>query len=220
MKAIELNEFEQEVLISGEDVKLNGILGLPKNPSACILFAHGSGSGRYSPRNNFVSRKLQEVGCATLLMDLLTDVEASDRDKVFDLELLAERLNLAKYWLSKREDFNFSKIGYFGASTGAGAALVAAARNPKDIYAIVSRGGRPDLAGPFLEEVKAPTLFLVGGLDDVVIDLNKQALEKMTCTKQLKIIPGATHLFEESGTLEKVAILAADWFVKHLHSKH
>lgn len=217
--ALELNENENEVIITGEDVKLNGIVGVPENASACIIFAHGSGSGRYSPRNNYVARSLQESGLATLLMDLLTVQESENRDNVFDIELLAERLNIAKYWVSQHLEMKSSKIGYFGASTGAGAALVAAARQPKNIYAVVSRGGRPDLAGAFLPDVKAPTLLIVGGFDDIVIDLNNKALEKLECTKQMKIVSGATHLFEEPGTLEKVAHLATDWFVKHLHSK-
>lgn len=210
-----LNKIEKEVTLEKEGLVLGGILGLPKEAKSLIVFAHGSGSGRLSPRNNYVARVLQEAQLATLLMDLLTDSESADRTNVFDIALLADRVLFAKDWLKKGTGIP-KKIGYFGASTGAGAALVAAAKEPSDIYAVVSRGGRPDLAGDFLTQVKAPSLLLVGGRDDVVIDLNQEALDKLNCEKELKIIPDATHLFEEPGTLEQVALLATDWFLRHV----
>lgn len=214
-----LNKYEREVQVSDKNIKLNGILGLPKNPLGIVVFAHGSGSGRFSPRNNYVARVLQEAQLGTLLMDLLSDEEALDRGNVFDIALLADRLCLAKAWLSKQPACQTLKLGYFGASTGAGAALVAAAKEPDNVFAVVSRGGRPDLAGEFLENVKAPTLLLVGGHDGVVINLNQDALQKLHCTKALNIIPRATHLFEEPGTLEQVAELATQWFVNVLKSQ-
>jgi putative phosphoribosyl transferase len=177
-----------------------------------VLFAHGSGSGRFSPRNNFVARHLQQNGLATLLLDLLTPDEADDRRKVFDIDQLADRLLLAKAWLEQEPRTANMGIGYFGASTGAGAALQAAARDPSSIRAAVSRGGRPDLAEPYLASVKAPTLLIVGGDDQPVIEMNQAAYELLTCEKKLVIIPGATHLFEEPGTLELVANRACSWF--------
>jgi putative phosphoribosyl transferase len=163
-----------------------------------------------------VARVLQEAGLATLLLDLLEEEEADDREKVFDIELLAERLQSAADWLSQEPETSALRLGYFGASTGAGAALVAAARDPAAVGAVVSRGGRPDLAHAYLSRVQAPTLLIVGGNDDVVIELNEQALRPLRCPKQLVIVPGATHLFEEPGTLEEVARLAKEWFVQCL----
>lgn len=207
---IELSKIEREIKITSSDIELNGILGLPQQAKGIIVFAHGSGSGRFSPRNHFVAEYLQQGGFATLLMDLLTEEETLNRKNVFDIPLLANRLNIAKDWIIQQQ-FNL-KIGYFGASTGAGAALVAASRAPKDIFAVVSRGGRPDLALESLEEVKAPTLLIVGGDDREVIELNQIALKKLCCIKELKIVQGATHLFEEPGTLEQVCTLALEWF--------
>jgi len=196
---------------------LEGILGLPPDPSGIIVFAHGSGSGRFSPRNNFVARHLQQNGLATLLLDLLTPDEAEDRRKVFDINLLADRLLVAKAWLEEEPRTKKLGIGYFGASTGAGAALQAAAREPSNVHAVVSRGGRPDLAEPYLSSVTAPTLLIVGGWDEPVIEMNQSAYEMLICEKKLIIVPGATHLFEEPGTLEQVAEHACRWFLRHLH---
>jgi predicted phosphoribosyltransferase/pimeloyl-ACP methyl ester carboxylesterase len=197
---------------------LDGILGLPRPAEAegIVLFAHGSGSGRLSPRNNYVAAALRSAGLATLLFDLLTDEEAADRRNVFDVELLAERLTLATVWIRQQEDTKGLLIGYFGASTGAAAALVAAARTHEDIAAIVSRGGRPDMAGPLLGQVRAPTLLIVGGQDAAVLELNRKAFEQLRCQKSLEIVPGATHLFEEPGALDQVIELARQWFTRHL----
>ncbi len=184
-----------------------------------MAFAHGSGSGRVSPRNQFVARHLQAGGFATLLLDLLEQNEAEDRRKVFDIDLLADRLLLAQTWLRKHPRTMKLRLGYFGASTGAGAALQAAARDPRGVDAVVSRGGRPDLAGPYLSRVRVPTLLLVGGDDEPVIALNEEALAQLTCPKELVIIPGASHLFEEPGTLEQVAEHAQRWFGKYLGSE-
>jgi putative phosphoribosyl transferase len=203
---------ERQVEIPSGRRRLSGILHVPPNAAGVVAFAHGSGSGRFSPRNQFVARVLQEAGLATLLLDLLEEKESEDRRKVFDIELLAERLQSAADWLRKEPATSALRLGYFGASTGAGAALVAAARDPAAVGAVVSRGGRPDLAGNYLSAVEAPTLLIVGGNDDVVIELNEQALRQLSCPKQLVIVPGATHLFEEPGTLEEVARLAKDWF--------
>jgi len=214
---IELNELEQEVVITVNDLELNGILALPAHPKGLILFAHGSGSGRFSPRNNFVARELQKAQFGTLLMDLLSEKEENidNRKNVFDIDLLSNRLNLAKNWLMDYFKINKLKIGFFGASTGAGAAIEAAAKDPNYVFAIVSRGGRPDLAYGSLARVSVPTLLIVGGADGIVIDINQEALDKMKCKKELVIIPRATHLFEEAGALEKVAELAVDWFTKY-----
>jgi putative phosphoribosyl transferase len=181
-----------------------------------VAFAHGSGSGRFSPRNQFVARALKAGGLATLLLDLLDEEEAEDREKVFDIELLAERLQSAADWLSQEPQTSALRLGYFGASTGGGAALVAAARHPAAVGAVVSRGGRPDLARGYLPAVQAPTLLIVGGNDDVVIELNEQALRRLRCPKELVLVPGATHLFEEPGTLDEVARLAKEWLVHYL----
>jgi putative phosphoribosyl transferase len=177
-----------------------------------VVFAHGSGSGRFSPRNNFVARHLQQGKVATLLLDLLTQDEAEDRRKVFDIDLLADRVLVAKAWLEQDDRTKGLGISYFGASTGAGAALQAAARDPALIRAVVSRGGRPDLAEPYLPSVTAPTLLIVGGDDEPVIEMNRAALRLLACPKRLVIVPGASHLFEEPGTLEQVAELALTWF--------
>ncbi|MFO0700487.1 MAG: alpha/beta hydrolase [Nitrospira sp.] len=181
-----------------------------------VVFAHGSGSGRLSPRNTFVASHLQRVGLATLLLDLLTEEEADDRRKVFDINLLADRLLMAKGWVETEQRTRDLTLGYFGASTGAGAALQAAAREPSNVKAIVSRGGRPDLAEPYLPSVTAPTLLIVGGHDEPVIEMNQAAYDLLTCEKKLIIVPGATHLFEEPGTLEQVAEQAVSWFQGYL----
>jgi putative phosphoribosyl transferase len=200
-------------------VGLEGLLGVPQDAKGIVLFAHGSGSGRLSPRNNFVAQALRDDGLATLLFDLLTVEEASDRRNVFDIELLARRLLLATSRVGGDADTRDLAIGYFGASTGAAAALVAEAAHPEPIAAIVSRGGRPDLAGLALPKVCAPTLLIVGGDDVEVLALNRAALAKLRCEKQLVIVPGATHLFEEPGTLEAVVTHARGWFLKHLEAK-
>jgi putative phosphoribosyl transferase len=207
---------EHNVKITKGKLALEGILGLPAGPRGVIVFAHGSGSGRLSPRNNFVARHLQQGGLATLLLDLLTEDEADDRRKVFDIDLLTDRLLLAKAWLETQLQTIKLGIGYFGASTGAGAALQAAAREPSNVKAVVSRGGRPDLAESYLPSVTAPTLLIVGGHDEPVIEMNQAAYDLLTCEKRLVIVPGATHLFEEPGTLEQVAENARKWFVRYL----
>jgi len=209
-----------EVQIPAGRAVLLGNLTIPQNAVALVLFAHGSGSSRHSPRNQFVARTLHDAGLATLLFDLLTpEEEATDirtGEHRFNIGLLAERLVHATRWAKQQEQTRNLRIGYFGSSTGGGAALVAAAEIPQDVSAIVSRGGRPDLAGCALPKVQAPTLLIVGGNDDVVIELNEMARDRMRCDVKLEIVPGATHLFEEPGALEKVAKLASDWFVHHL----
>ena len=207
---------EYTVRITKGRLTLEGILGLPAVPRGVVVFAHGSGSGRLSPRNNFVAGELQRDGLATLLLDLLTEEEADDRRKVFTIDLLADRLLLAKGWLETDPRTEHLKIGYFGASTGAGAALQAAAREPSNVKAVVSRGGRPDLAETYLPSVTTPTLLIVGGHDEPVIEMNQAAYDLLTCEKKLVIVPGATHLFEEPGALEQVAEHAGRWFVRHL----
>jgi len=195
---------------------LFGSLIVPENTDALVLFAHGSGSSRHSPRNQFVARTLNDAGLATLLFDLLTrDEELIDmhtREHRFNIGLLAERLVHATRWAKQQKQTRDLRIGYFGSSTGAAAALVAAAEIPQDVGAVVSRGGRPDLAGDALPKVQAPTLLIVGGNDDIVIELNEMARDQMRCEVKLEIVAGATHLFEEPGALEKVAKLASDWF--------
>jgi putative phosphoribosyl transferase len=203
------------VEIPGCDRPTRGTLTIPPNTTGVVVFAHGSGSGRASPRNQFVARSLQEAGIATLMFDLLEDAEVADKRKVFDIPLLADRLLNAAEWLSTEADTKSLRIGLFGASTGAGAALMVAGREPQRFAAIVSRGGRPDLAGHFLSSVRAPTLLIVGGNDVFVVDLNKQSLSQLRCPKELVIIPGASHLFAETGALEEVARLAKDWFLEH-----
>jgi dienelactone hydrolase len=200
-------------------VTLEGNLSLPDHAIALVLFAHGSGSSRHSPRNQFVERTLNNAGLATLLFDLLTpeeeSIDARTAEFRFNLGLLAERLVHATKWAKQQEQIRDLLIGYFGSSTGGGAALVAAAEIQQDVVAVVSRGGRPDLAGGALPKVQAPTLLIVGGNDHVVIELNEQARDRMRCEVKLEIVPGATHLFEEPGALEKVAKLASDWFLLH-----
>ncbi len=197
--------------------QLEGILQIPRTPQGIVLFAHGSGSGRYSERNKFVAKVLRTSKIGTLLFDLLTEDEAQDRRKVFDIDLLAQRLLYATEYVRTVFDTRRLGIGYFGASTGAAAALQASVMTDAIIHAIVSRGGRSDMVIPILSRVRAPTLIVVGGADDAVIKLNKEAYSRMTCEKQFKIIPGATHLFEEPGKLEEVARIAAEWFISHLH---
>lgn len=209
-------QYDYSVRIREGKIALAGAFGLPADPRGVVVFAHGSGSGRLSPRNTFVAHHLQQVGLATVLLDLLTEEEADDRHKVFDINLLADRLLLAKHWVETEERTRGLPIGYFGASTGAGAALQAAAREPSNLKAIVSRGGRPDLAEPYLPSVTASTLLIVGGLDEPVIEMNQAAYDLLTCEKKLIIVPGATHLFEELGTLEQVAEQAARWFARYL----
>ena len=211
---------EREVRVSAGPVTLEGSLGIPKSAGGVVLFAHGSGSGRHSPRNRYVARVLREANLATLLIDLLTEdeeeVDLRTTRLRFDIGLLARRLLGATDWLVQNPDTEQLRIGYFGASTGAGAALVAAAERPDEVGAIVSRGGRPDLAGDALPLVKAPTLLIVGGNDEPVIGMNEEALARMRAVKSLQIVPGASHLFEEPGALEEVARLATVWFARHL----
>ena len=206
---------EQAVTVRDGQTVLDGVLGISAAAAGIVLFAHGSGSGRFSPRNRLVAHHLQQGGIATLLIDLLMKDEEDDRRNVFDIDLLADRVLLASAWLRENARAGQLALGYFGASTGAGAALQAAARAPFRIGAIVSRGGRPDLAERYLPQVTAPTLLLVGGEDYPVIEMNQQAYQLLRCPKRLAIIPGATHLFEEPGTLEEVAEKALQWFQKH-----
>lgn len=208
---------EQLVHIPADEVHIEGLLALPANAQGLVLFAHGSGSSRHSPRNNYVARVLRDNGIGTLLMDLLTVSEDLDYQTRFDIPLLTQRLAAATRWVRAQDSTRHLPIGYFGASTGAAAALQAAAALGQDIRAVVSRGGRPDLAGRHdLAKVKSPTLLLVGGRDEEVIELNRAAAAHMSCPQALSIIPGATHLFEEAGTLEEVARQAAIWFKQHL----
>lgn len=212
-----MTAFNDQKLVSipENSVTLEGILSVPEGAKGVVLFAHGSGSSRHSPRNNFVAQTIRDVGLGTLLFDLLTSEEDRIYENRFDIPLLARRLKAATLWL-ENQPYKDLKIGYFGASTGSAAALIAAADLTDKIAAVVSRGGRPDLAEKFLDQVKAPTLLIVGGLDDVVIQLNEKALEMINTEKKLVIVPGATHLFEEPGKMEEVALLAVEWFKKHL----
>lgn len=204
------------IMIPASGVELEGSLNIPRDARGAVLFAHGSGSGRFSSRNRQVARELSARGFGYLLFDLLTEGESSSRRNVFDVELLAERLlNAAQRVRAAREAFGMP-LGFFGASTGAAAALTAAARRPTLISAVVSRGGRPDLAGPSLALVQAPTLLIVGGADTEVVQLNQSAYKTLPCEKQLNIVPGATHLFDEPGALERVSQLAGDWFERWL----
>ena len=207
---------DEEVEVRAGPVQLGGHLTLPEDAIGVVVFAHGSGSSRRSPRNRYVATVLNEEGLATLLFDLLTVEEEADRANVFDISLLARRLVDVTNWLRAETDLAHLPVGYFGASTGAGAALWAAAEPDADIAAVVSRGGRPDLAGPRLAEVAAPTLLIVGGDDHVVLDLNRQAQAQLRCESRLVVIPGATHLFEEPGTLQAAAEAARDWFTGHM----
>lgn len=195
---------------------LEGLLNLPAEPGGFVIFAHGSGSSRHSPRNSHVANALNRRGLGTLQFDLLTETEAMDRANVFDIPLLGRRVIEAVRWVREDAEVNRYSIGLFGASTGAAAALIAAAEMPESIRAVVSRGGRPDLAASVLGRVRSPTLLIVGGADDVVIKLNQQALKELACEKELQIIPGATHLFEEPGTLDQVIVAAGNWFESHL----
>ncbi|MFF2244928.1 phosphoribosyltransferase family protein [Arthrobacter sp. NPDC058130] len=209
-------DVDEEVEIPSRAMRLQAQLHLPVPARAVVLFAHGSGSSRHSPRNRYVAGVLQQAGLGTLLLDLLTTAEERSRANVFDIELLARRLSSATDWLSTRADTAACAVGYFGASTGAAAALWAASEPSARISAVVSRGGRPDLAGPRLSAVTAPTLLIVGSLDHEVLDLNRRAKAMMRCPSQLAVVQGATHLFEEPGTLAAAAILARDWFVDYL----
>ncbi|MDA2811506.1 phosphoribosyltransferase family protein [Nocardiopsis sp. RSe5-2] len=207
---------DAEVEVEAAGVRLEGHLTVPEGALGTVVFAHGSGSGRHSPRNVRVAGALNGAGLGTLLFDLLTEEEGDDRGLVFDIRLLAERLRGAAEWLRARPEAAHLPTGYFGASTGAAAALVAAADAPSGTAAVVSRGGRPDLAGARLAEVRAPTLLIVGGADTAVLDLNRRAQEEIACESALEVVPGSGHLFEEPGALDRVAELAADWFVRHL----
>jgi len=213
-------KLEREVSVGAGKVTLEGTLAIPRGATGIVLFAHGSGSSRHSPRNRYVAGVLQSRGTATLLFDLLTRKEESvdqwTAELRFNIAFLAERLVEATRWILRQPETKGLKIGYFGASTGAAAALVAAAQMPEEVAAVVSRGGRPDLAEDSLGAVRAPTLLIVGGEDEPVIGMNRSALAKLRCEeKNLVIVPGATHLFEEPGTLEEVARLAAEWFAAH-----
>jgi putative phosphoribosyl transferase len=213
-----------DVTVTSGAVTLRGLLGVPPGARGVVLFAHGSGSGRLSSRNNFVARSLQDATLATLLIDLLTEeeerIDARTGHLRFDIEFLAQRLEAATDWLRQSAETRALSVGYFGASTGAAAAVVAAARLPDQVHAVVSRGGRPDLAGEYLPKVKAPTLLIVGSRDVPVIPLNEDAFARLRCEKKLEIVPGASHLFEEPGALEVVAKLAASWLTKHLGARH
>jgi putative phosphoribosyl transferase len=207
---------ERDVIMSELSFPLQGRMVIPSGAIGVVLFAHGSGSSRFSKRNNFVAGVLNQHGVGTLLLDLLSEKESEERSFVFDVQLLADRLIQAKNWLRAQPEASRLPLAYFGASTGAGAALVAAALAPENIYAVVSRGGRPDLAGQYLSRVSAPTLLIVGGSDEAVLELNRTALGALRCEKRLEVVPGATHLFEEPGALEKVAQLAQAWVARHL----
>lgn len=207
---------EKLIQIKYKNVTLEGMLKIPPAASGVVLFAHGSGSSRFSPRNNFVADVLNNAGLATLLIDLLSKQEDENYQTRFDITLLTERLNLVVHWLKKQPDTQHLNVGLFGSSTGAAAALCVAAEMGKDIQAVVSRGGRPDLALNLLDRVTAPTLFIVGGDDFGVIELNQEAYRQLTCFKKFEIIPNATHLFEEPGCLEEVARLAKEWFNQYL----
>lgn len=207
---------EHAIMVRNEGISLEGILGMPHDARGVILFAHGSGSSRFSPRNNFVSKILREHHLATVLIDLLTAGEDQTYENRFDIELLTQRLACVARWIKGDSRFGKLPLGLFGASTGAASALRLAAWLGNGIFAVVSRGGRPDLAEEFLSQVTAPTLLIVGGDDDVVLELNRRAYEKLRAEKELAIIPGATHLFEEPGTLEAVARKGSEWFTEHL----
>jgi putative phosphoribosyl transferase len=211
------NTVEQMVHLPADSITLEGVLAIPAEAQGVVLFAHGSGSGRHSPRNNFVARVLQAEGLGTLLIDLLTEEEDRTYETRFDIDLLSQRLVAAINWLKEQSETKDLPIGLFGASTGAAAALKAAVSEGPIIGAVVSRGGRPDLAGADLSKVTAPTLLIVGGNDTVVLELNREAYRRLAGPKDLAVVRGATHLFEEPGTLEDAADLAADWFKKHLN---
>lgn len=210
---------EKLIQIKHQDVLLEGMLKIPQSAQGIVLFAHGSGSSRLSPRNNFVADILNGAGLATLLIDLLSKQEDENYQTRFDIDLLTDRLNVVVQWLEKQSNTQNLGLGIFGSSTGAGAALRVASEKGKEIQAVVSRGGRPDLAMNILDSVTAPTLFIVGGNDFGVIELNQEAFAQLTCSKKFEIIPNATHLFEEPGCLEEVARVAKEWFCKHLNRK-
>jgi putative phosphoribosyl transferase len=210
---------DEEVEIAAGEFALAGRLTVPPGVNGAVLFAHGSGSGRHSPRNRGVAAVLQQAGLATLLLDLLTPAEALDRSSVFDVPLLAARLGDASKWLTSLPELDAVPLGYFGASTGAAAALCAAAQSGSPVAAVVSRGGRPDLAGTLLAAVTAPTLLIVGGRDEAVLELNRKAQAALRCHNELVVVPGATHLFEESGALDTVARLARDWFLAGMRAE-
>lgn len=218
------DDAERTVSVPAGHVTLEGTLGIPDNAIGIVLFAHGTGSSRFSRRNRFVAGSLRQSGLATLLLDLLSPAEERvdevTRQHRFDIRMLADRLVATIDWLRAQPETADLPIGLFGASTGGGAALVAAAERPIQVAAVVSRGGRPDLAGEALPHVESPTLLIVGGEDDVVIDLNERARDHMRGEVRLEIIPGATHLFEEPGALERVAALARDWFLQYLPAAH
>ncbi|MDR0345418.1 MAG: dienelactone hydrolase family protein, partial [Nocardiopsaceae bacterium] len=211
---------DREVTVEAGPVRLPGHLSVPAPAAGLVVFAHGSGSGRMSPRNRYVAGVLTEAGLGTLLFDLLTPEEEGNRSNVFDIGLLAARLTAATGWLREQEAAVGVPVGYFGASTGAAAALWAAAEPGNEAAAVVSRGGRPDLAIPRLDQVTAPTLLIVGGLDHAVIGMNRDAQQHLRCENKLTVVPGASHLFEEPGALERVAELARDWFTSHLAPAH
>jgi len=215
------DRLERSIAIPAGHVTLEGTLGVPPRATGVVLFAHGSGSSRFSPRNRYVARVFRDASLATLLLDLLSrseeEVDEITRHHRFDIPMLADRLVVAIDWLTSNDETHRLPVGIFGASTGGGAALVAAAQRPAQVHAVVSRGGRADLAADALPRVEAPTLLIVGGRDAVVIDLNEQARDRMRAEVQLEIVDGATHLFEEPGALEEVARLARDWFLSHLH---
>ena len=219
---IRVGSAESDLSIPAQTVTLDGELTIPPAAAGLVLFAHGSGSSRHSPRNQFVARAIREAGVGTFLFDLLTREEEGEDDVTgrlrFDIGLLARRLAEATRWIASQPETQKSEIGYFGASTGAAAALVAAAAIGPAIRAIVSRGGRPDLAQDALEQVKSPTLLIVGERDETVLELNRAAWARLRCEKELQVVPRATHLFEERGALEEVARLAAEWFRRHLRS--
>lgn len=207
---------DEEIVVPAGRASIAGHVTIPQHPKGVVVFAHGSGSSRHSPRNQYVARVLNEAGFATVLFDLLTPDEERDRANVFDIPLLASRLVDITGWLAGQPDTAALPIGYFGASTGAGAALAAAAHPGVKVAAVVSRGGRPDLAGPALRHVQSPTLLIVGGRDETVLDLNRRARAAIPAECKIAIVPGATHLFEEPGTLEQVAMLARGWFTSYL----
>ncbi len=218
MKSV--NDEKNAVKISSGKAIINGNLKIPEDARRIVLFAHGSGSSRFSPRNTYVAELMNKEGIATLLIDLLTadeeDIDEYTGQYRFDVNMLAERLVDSTQWLKRNPATEKLKIGYFGASTGAAAALIAAAKLPNDVKAVVSRGGRPDLAGEQLPKVKAPTLLIVGGDDTEVLELNREALKRIHAEKKLEVVPGATHLFEEPGKLQEAANLSINWFKKHL----
>jgi putative phosphoribosyl transferase len=214
---------EQDVQVKASDVTLEGSLAVPEGARGVVLFAHGSGSSRHSRRNHLVAEQLQRRGLATLLFDLLTgeeeEIDQQTRHLRFDIELLSMRLADAAAWIASYEGTRDLPIGYFGASTGAAASLSASAQEPERAAAVVSRGGRPDLAGAALGRVRAPTLLIVGSADTLVLELNEKAYRQLRCAREFKIVPGASHLFEEPGTLEQVADLAAEWFTRWLPAR-